>query len=627
MAISRLKMKHRQNRRILVLLLFAAYLFTSQGGTINAQIIQKLPELLSLSNRNLTYSTTAAWKDSILTLCTEIEPEYWKSKDYSTAFLIAQIKVNTTSLEGETGEAIVQAHEMYDKAKQLKSSEGRALSLQAIGDTYMHTGLYALAAETFVTAETELENSNDAFLKLRLTIQQIHTYLKMDKVEKAMEYLDKAENLLPKIGTEKEDFEFYICSYRTLAYIKMKDREQVTKNWKEGLDLQKNSKYLPELSLDLSINYHLFMEEYGNAITLYDSLIVTAQRRGNLYEYKNALQSKGALLHTLRDLKGACLLYNKVKTLNQSLNTERFVESLDSIRSTYIADRMELENAEAHDELLLRIIFFSILVLIIAGVLVVVIKRNNKELNESRKKLSETNEKAKRAILSKSMFLSNMTHEIRTPLNAIVGFSEVLSSMGDSIDDETRQMCGESIRQNAQLLHKLINDVMELSKQEESSMSFNLEKHEVVALCRSTIETVERVKRTSAEILFQTPLNELELYTDSIRLQQVLINLLINATKFTSSGTITLLLDVDAENKQAVFTIEDTGCGIPLNKQSAIFSRFEKLHEGIQGSGIGLALCQFIVEHLKGRIWIDPKYTSGARFVFTHPLNNNEPEV
>ncbi|MBD3590141.1 HAMP domain-containing sensor histidine kinase [Bacteroides sp. GM023] len=543
-------MKHKQNRRILVLLFFAAYLFTS-----------------------------------------------------------------------------VQAHGVNDKAKQLKSPEGRALSLQAIGDSYMHTGIYELAAETFEAAETELENSNDAFLKLRLTIQQIHTYLKMDKVEKAMEYLDKAENLLPQIETEKDDFEYYICSYRTLAYIKMKDKEQVAKYWKEGLDLQKNSKHLSELSLELSINYHLFMEEYTKAIPLYDSLIVTVQRRGNLYEYKNALQSKGALLHTLGDLKGACLLYNKVKTLNQSLNTERFVESLDSIRSTYIADRMELENAEAHDELLLRIIFFSLLVLIIAGALVVVIKRNNKELNKSREKLSETNEKAKRAILSKSMFLSNMTHEIRTPLNAIVGFSEVLSSMGDSIDDETRQMCGESIRQNAQLLHKLINDVMELSKQEESSMSFKLEKHEVVALCRNTIETVERVKRTSAEILFQTPLNELELYTDSIRLQQVLINLLINATKFTSSGTITLLLDVDAENKQAVFTVEDTGCGIPLNKQLAIFSRFEKLHEGIQGSGIGLALCKFIVEHLKGRIWIDPKYTSGARFVFTHPLNNNEPEV
>ena len=170
------------------------------------------------------------------------------------------------------------------------------------------------------------------------------------------------------------------------------------------------------------------------------------------------------------------------------------------------------------------------------------IKRNNKELDKSRVRLSEANERAKRSILSKSMFLSNMTHEIRTPLNAIVGFSEVLSSMGDAIDDETRQMCGDSIRQNAQLLHKLINDVMELSEQEENNMSFNLERHEVVALCQRTIETIEKVKRTSAEIVFHTSLNELVLKTDSTRLQQVLINLLINATKFTPKGPLPFCL-------------------------------------------------------------------------------------
>lgn len=157
-------------------------------------------------------------------------------------------------------------------------------------------------------------------------------------------------------------------------------------------------------------------------------------------------------------------------------------------------------------------------------------------------------------------------------------------------------------------------------------MSFNLERHEVVALCQRTIETIEKVKRTSAEIVFHTSLNELVLKTDSTRLQQVLINLLVNATKFTPKGTIALLLDIDTEKQEAVFTVEDTGCGIPLDKQPAIFSRFEKLHEGIQGSGIGLSLCRFIVEHLKGKIWIDPKYTSGARFVFTHPLENDSHE-
>ena len=118
--------------------------------------------------------------DSILKLCAEIGEESWKQNDLKTAFIVAQIKVNTTCLEGETGEAIVQAHEMYDKAKDLKYSEGRALSLQAMGDTYMHAGLYALAAETFLAAEAELKDSNDVFIKLRLT-NSANTYLSEDE--------------------------------------------------------------------------------------------------------------------------------------------------------------------------------------------------------------------------------------------------------------------------------------------------------------------------------------------------------------------------------------------------------------------------------------------------------------
>lgn len=83
---------------------------------------------------------------------------------------------------------------------------------------------------------------------------------------------------------------------------------------------------------------------------------------------------------------------------------------------------------------------------------------------------------------------------------------------------------------------------------------------------------------------------------------------------------------MDTERQEAVFTVEDTGCGIPLEKQPHIFGRFEKLHEGVQGAGLGLSICQLIVEHFGGKIWIDSTYTVGARFIFTHPfsLSNNQ---
>ena len=111
----------------------------------------------------------------------------------------------------------------------------------------------------------------------------------------------------------------------------------------------------------------------------------------------------------------------------------------------------------------------------------------------------------------------------------------------------------------------------------------------------------------------------MEIETDTLRLHQVLINILVNATKFTKEGSIILQLEQNEEG-MAQFSIPDTGCGIPSEKQSSIFERFERVNEKSQGTGLGLAICQLIISRLGGRIWIDPQYTDGSRFVFTHPL-------
>lgn len=116
----------------------------------------------------------------------------------------------------------------------------------------------------------------------------------------------------------------------------------------------------------------------------------------------------------------------------------------------------------------------------------------------------------------------------------------------------------------------------------------------------------------------------MEIETDDSHLQQILINLLINATKFTPQGSITLELKKQSE-QELLFSVTDTGCGIPKDKQAAIFQRFEKLNENAQGSGLGLSICQLIIEHIGGRIWIDPDYTGGSRFFFTHPLQQPQP--
>lgn len=165
-----------------------------------------------------------------------------------------------------------------------------------------------------------------------------------------------------------------------------------------------------------------------------------------------------------------------------------------------------------------------------------------------------------------------MSHEIRTPLNALSGFSSLLTEEG--LDNETRRQCNDVILQNSELLLKLINDVIDLSSLEFGKIQFSIAKHDVVGICRNVTDTVSKVKQTQAEIHFITEQESMEIETDDSRLQQVLINLLINATKFTPQGSI--ILEVKKGSKEELlFSVTDTGCGIPKEKQATIFQRFE----------------------------------------------------
>ena len=118
------------------------------------------------------------------------------------------------------------------------------------------------------------------------------------------------------------------------------------------------------------------------------------------------------------------------------------------------------------------------------------------------------------------------------------------------------------------------------------------------------------------------PDTEIILNTDAQRLQQILTNLLVNACKYTSQGSIVLAYEIAGTS--IIFSVTDTGTGIPKEKQKKIFNRFEKLNENAQGTGLGLSICQLIIEQLGGSIWIDPDYEEGSRFLFTHPIDKSD---
>lgn len=243
------------------------------------------------------------------------------------------------------------------------------------------------------------------------------------------------------------------------------------------------------------------------------------------------------------------------------------------------------------------------------------IMQNVQEVVEREQQLILAKQMAERAELKQS-FLNNMSHEIRTPLNAIVGFTNLLiGEEAEEIEPEEKAEMLRIINLNNDLLLKLVEDVLEISRLDSGSMEFDIKEWNLTEVVRDIYNTHHPLIKPSLE--FRLELDEkisLPVHIDSSRFTQVVSNFLNNANKFTSSGHITLGCSMNEELNEACVYVEDTGKGIDEQEMMMIFDRFYKTDEFEQGSGLGLSISKVIVERLSGRIEVQSKVNSGSRF-------------
>lgn len=265
---------------------------------------------------------------------------------------------------------------------------------------------------------------------------------------------------------------------------------------------------------------------------------------------------------------------------------------------------------------------------------------NTRDITEKKKvenQLTQAKEQAEESDKLKTAFLASMSHEIRTPMNHIIGFIDLIRSQNPNEQDRNEYL--DIVNTSSNLLLRLIDDIIDIAKIESGQLPIEKNQFSLDTIISNTEcifkeQSIDQQKEhIQLEISAPHQLEEIHLATDQTRLQQVLINLMHNALKFTERGSIQLRVEYN-EYQQLQFAVSDTGIGISEKEQAVIFERFRQVdydyNKKYCGTGLGLALCKGIVELLGGIIWVESSEGSGSTFKFTLPKDcilNGHPEA
>lgn len=545
-----------------------------------------------------------------------------ESQRYYTYFELERILIKSSLFRGEIRMAIAQSDQMYSKARALAYPFGNALALNAMGEVYSYTGRLREAGAAYEESLKLLDGMDGEDVHIRMLLVELIDYnLRIRNVNGASRYLARL-NLYPEDRLSPLELAMRHISNASCQLFKG-DLKAASHCLAQIGQLE--AQLIPEIRqylLIIDARYLVATGEHEAALTAYNDFLQTEYARINHNIYKEALLEKADLLVKMGNKEEAYGQYGKVFSYIKTSFEKNYPKEIDRLCTRFQADQLAYQN-ERDRIVSMRFYLAGIIVSVLFLIFLLVLGwKKIFRLKRSQMRQEAMKEKAVQAIQRKNMFLSNMSHEVRTPLNAIVGFSAVLTDEDESFDDESRREFSEIIKVNSFQLLKLINDILDFSDFENDNITFNIRTHDAVKLCNEVVETVMASRKLEVEMRFDTDLSVLMLDTDDARLRQVLINLLVNAAKFTEQGSIVLELKM-ADAGTALFSVTDTGCGIPPEKQHLIFERFEKLNDFVQGSGLGLSICQLIVKYMNGKLWVDSGYTRGARFCFTHPLKYN----
>lgn len=559
------------------------------------------------------------WMQKALPLFLEQERyvEYFRMKAWYI-YVLNRTKRNEEALKYVSG--------LREEAGRLKFPEGMEMANQALADFYLSNNLGEEGVALYEEVIRSMEMRNAPLIKrINIVRQLMNKALDPDIRMKYVKRLDDYIHICKSRNMDwlDEEIPLYYLEYvahrhYAIEYIKRNELQEALSHLKKAEELlgqHEMFSYKNEL-LTIYGYYYKQSKQYNRALVVYDSLLPLWRKRNTMDSYLETLQDKAdVLLESGRD-RAASLAYKEYAFLNDSLSKVRFYDELAEMKTQHEVDKLELKNkqmdlevAQAHSHLLQM--GGGAALLFVLCCLLGYISYSRHRYGQQ---LKVAKEKAEEADRMKSAFLANMNHEIRTPLNAIVGFSQVLV---DEDDLETRQEYADIIQSNNELLQRLIADVLDISKIESNTMALTYAEHDLAVLMKEIYNVIRLRMPEEVELELNECPSQL-FCTDRNRLTQILTNLLTNAIKHTEKGFIRFGYQVTATD--IIFSVEDSGEGIPEDKLEKIFSRFVQLNDWSKGVGLGLAICKGLITQMGGTISVSSVFGEGSTFTVVLPL-------
>lgn len=542
--------------------------------------------------------------------------------------------VNYYIKQGEYNIALIEAEKMLVSAEKDKSMSSIAECYSALANIYGAKGMMKKSLE-FMLKEIELYEKYK-FTRYHITFQYSDAakiYIDLGEKEKAPELLQKAlkesKSTYHTVAAKLVYISLYLAENNIPAAQKALD--ECRQIYKEEPSLKRHIHYL----YDAEIDFYKQTGDYNAALHIINEREKELKKNEDVVSLATLNKTKADILWSLNRKEEAAVLYRelideqkKERERNEEITTGEFATLLNLHQLNTEKRQLEKVSQEKALQNIRIILFFLIGILCLVIVFLYQQGKLNRKLKRSRDKLDQKNrilieaerelriakEAAEQSSWMKSVFIQNMSHEIRTPLNSIVGFSAVLSDYMKG-NEEVKQYAN-LIETNSNLLLKLISDILDISILDNESV-INRSDIDVNSCCYSAMDANQSSFSPDVNVIFQPQCEELIINSNYERIVQVLDNLLNNAAKFTSKGSVTLAYEINKKENRVVFTITDTGIGIPHEKQEHVFERFVKLDDFSQGTGLGLAISRIIAEKLGGYLIIDREYTQGTRFIFS----------